>query len=125
MNNVNLTGRLTKDVDIRYTSSNKAVASFTIAVDKFVNGEKQADFINCVVWEKQAENLNRFCRKGSKVAIEGCIQTRTYDAKDGTKRNIVEVLAHNIEYLDNKPQGVKETPQEEVIIDIPPDDLPF
>ena len=82
INNVVLTGRLTKDVDLRYTSSGTAVGSFSIAVDRqFKNqqGEKETDFINCVIWRKSAENFANFTRKGSLVGIQGRIQTRNYE----------------------------------------------
>ena len=88
MNKVFLIGRLTRDPELRYTSSNIAVATFSIAVDRnFSNaaGEREADFINIVVWRKQAENVKNYMHKGSQVAIDGRIQTRSYDDTDGKK----------------------------------------
>lgn len=82
MNKVILIGRLTKDPELRYTSNNIAVATFTIAVNREYanqNGEREADFINIQVWKKQAENCNKYLTKGSKVAIDGRIQTRNYE----------------------------------------------
>ena len=87
MNKVFLIGRLTKDPELRYTSSNIPVARFTIAVNRtFANqsGEREADFINIVVWRKQAENVKNYIHQGSQVAIDGRIQTGSYDAQDGT-----------------------------------------
>lgn len=105
MNKVFLIGRLTKDPELRYTSSNIPTASFSIAVNRNFtnqNGEREADFINIVVWRKQAENVKNYVTKGSQVAIDGRIQTRTYDAQDGTKRYVTEVIADNVQFLDSK-----------------------
>lgn len=103
-NNVMLIGRITKNIDLRYTQSNKACANFSIAVNRpYKNGEeRQADFINIVAWGNLAENLNKYTSKGSLVGIEGRLQTRTYEATDGKKRTITEVLASNIQFLDKK-----------------------
>lgn len=105
MNKVTLIGRLTKDPELRYTSSNIAVASFTLAVDRGYtspNGERQADFLNIVVWRKPAENVKKFLTKGSQVAIDGSIQTRSYDDQNGQKRYITEILANSVEFLGSK-----------------------
>lgn len=105
MNKVFLIGRLTRDPELRYTSSNIAVATFSIAVDRnFSNaaGEREADFINIVVWRKQAENVKNYMHKGSQVAIDGRIQTRSYDDSDGKKRYVTEVVADNVQFLDSK-----------------------
>ena len=105
MNKVFLIGRLTRDPELRYTSSNIAVATFSIAVDRnFSNaaGEREADFINIVVWRKQAENVKNYMHKGSQVAIDGRIQTRSYDDTDGKKRYGTEVVADNVQFLDSK-----------------------
>ena len=105
INSVVLVGRLTKDCELRYTPNGTAVASFTLAVDrgrKNEQGEKETDFINCVVWAKQAENCANYTHKGSLVAVEGRLQVRTYDAKDGTKRWVTEVVAENVRFLDKK-----------------------
>ena len=105
MNKVFLIGRLTRDPELRYTSSNIAVATFSIAVDRnFSNaaGEREADFINIVVWRKQAENVKNYMHKGSQVAIDGRIQTRSYDDTDGKKRYVTEVVADNVQFFDSK-----------------------
>ena len=105
MNKVFLIGRLTRDPELRYTGSNIAVATFSIAVNRpFSNqsGEREADFINIVVWRKQAENVKNYLTQGSQVAIDGRIQTRSYDDQDGKKRYITEVIADNVEFLGTK-----------------------
>lgn len=110
MNQVILIGRLTKDPELRETSNGKPVASFTLAVDKFGEG---ADFINCVVWNKQAENLAKYQKKGGQIGITGRLQTRDYDDEKGNKRYITEVIADNIEYLGAK-KGESNQAQEKV-----------
>ena len=112
MNKVILIGRLTKDPELRTIASGNATTSFTIAVNRNFtnqNGEREADFINCVAWRKQAENVAKYCTKGSQVAVEGRIQTRSYDAQDGTKRYVTEVIANNVQFLGKaKGQADKE-----------------
>ena len=105
MNQIILTGRLTRDPELKITSSDKSVASFTIAVDKYGDG---ADFINCVVWGKQAENLCKYQEKGSLIGLSGRISTRTYDDAKGNKQYITEVVADSIEFLGNKKENEKE-----------------
>lgn len=103
-----LVGRLTKDVELRYTNSNIAVATFTMAVDrgfKNAQGEKETDFIPIVVWKKSAENVAKYLNKGSLVGVDGRIQTRNYEAADGTRRYITEVVADNVRFLDTKKQS--------------------
>lgn len=105
MNKVVLIGRLTRDPELRYTGSNTPVATFSLAVNRNFqnqNGEREADFINIVVWRKQAENCKNFLTQGSQVAVEGRIQTRTYDDQNGQKRYITEVVADNVEFLGSK-----------------------
>lgn len=129
MNQVILTGRLTKDPELRTTQSDKQVASFTLAVDKYGEG---ADFINCIVWGKLAENLCKYQEKGSQIGLSGRIQVRSYEDDKGNKRNITEVVADSIEFLGSKK---KETTTEEVTpydikgegngIEISDSDLPF
>ena len=105
MNKVILIGRLTKDPELKTTPSGVATTTFTVAVDRnFTNqqGQREADFLNCVAWRKQAENISRYTTKGSQVAVEGRIQTRTYDGQDGQKRYITEVVADNVEFLGSK-----------------------
>lgn len=105
MNKVFLIGRLARDPELRYTGNNTPVASFTIAVNRtFSNqaGEREADFINCVIWRKQAENVKNYLSQGSQVAVEGRIQVRSYDDQNGQKRYVTEVIADNVEFLGSK-----------------------
>ena len=105
INNVVLVGRLTRAVDLRYTSNGVAFAGFTVAVErnfKNQNGEKETDFVNCVMWRKAAENFAEFTRKGSLVGIEGRIQTRSYDNTQGGKVYVTEVLAENFSLLESR-----------------------
>ena len=104
INRVVLTGRLTKDVELGATPSGNNVASFTVAVDGFGrdqnnNSVNQASFISCVAWNQQAKFLSTYCKKGSLVALEGRLQTRSYDRKDGTKAYVTEVIADRVENL--------------------------
>ena len=108
MNHVTLIGRLTKDPEVRYTQSGTPVGSFTLAVDRRVAKDKpkEADFIPCVVWGKMADGVvKNYCYKGKQVAVEGRIQVRSYDAKDGTKRYVTEVIVNELELLDGKSDG--------------------
>lgn len=108
INNVVLVGRLTKDCDLKYTSSGTAVATFSLAVNRqFTNqaGEREADFINCVIWRKSAENFANFTRKGSLVGITGRIQTRNYEGNDGKRVYVTEVVADNFALLESKKDG--------------------
>jgi single-strand DNA-binding protein len=105
INQVALTGRLTKEVDLRYTQGGTAVASFTLAVERnFTNaqGERESDFLNCVIWRKSAENFANFTRKGSLVGIEGRLQTRSYDNAQGQRVFITEVVADNFALLESR-----------------------
>lgn len=105
MNRVILIGRLTKDVEVRYTTTQKVVATFSLAVNReFKNpqGEYDADFFNIVMWGKPAELAGNTLKKGNKIAIDGRIQNRSYDAKDGTKRYITEIIANGFEYLEKR-----------------------
>lgn len=114
MNKVVLIGNLTKDVELKNTQGNgTAVATINLAVENynFQTKKKGADFIPVVVWGKQAENLSKYCSKGSKIAVSGRITQRSYDAKDGTKRYVIEVVADNfngIEFL-NKSNSAGES----------------
>jgi len=105
LNRVILIGRLTRDPDLRYTPSNVATSTFTVAVDRgFLNqnGEREADFINVVTWRKQAENVKKYIGKGSLVSVEGRIQTRNYTSQDGRKVYVTEVIADNVRFLESK-----------------------
>lgn len=108
INNTVLVGRLTKDVELRYTPSNVAVATFTLAVNrtfKNENGEREADFINCVMWRQQAENLANWAKKGALIGITGRIQTRSYDNQQGQRVYVTEVVAELFQLLESKGQG--------------------
>ena len=105
MNRVVLVGRLTRDPELRSTNSGVSVASFTVAVSRTFagqSGERETDFINCIVFNKQAENLNRYIKKGGLVGVEGRIQTRNYTATDGTKRYVTEVVCDQVHFLEPK-----------------------
>ena len=128
MNKVFLIGHLVKDPELRYTSSNIPVTSFTLAVNRnFINqnGEKEVDFINIVAWKKQAENIHKYCFKGSKVAIDGRLQTRTYEDQNGQKRYVTEVVSENIEFLSAKKEETKEKSNSEILKDVMADKDPF
>lgn len=112
MNKVILTGRLTRDPELRYTANNKAVCDFTIATNRPVvrDGERVADFINCRVWNKTAENLDKYQTKGNMIAVSGRMQVDNYQDNEGKNRNYTYVLVEDLEYLERK----KENNQEEV-----------
>ena len=105
LNKVILIGRTTKEVDLRRTSSGTAVATFTLAVDnRFVlkDGKSSTDFISCVAWANTAETMEKYVRKGALIAVEGRIQTRNYDNKDGNRVYITEVVVENMRMLESK-----------------------
>ena len=105
MNKVILIGRLTKDPELRRTPTDVSVVQFTIAVNRPFqqqNGERQADFINCVAWRNQAENLAKYIKKGGQIAVEGSIQTRSYDDPNGVRRFVTEVIASQITFLESR-----------------------
>ena len=106
MNRVELVGRLTKDPELRYTSSNIASVRFTLAVNRPFqgqNGERETDFISCVAWRNQAENIKKYVSKGSLVSVEGRIQTGSYE-KDGQRIYTTDVVADNVTFLESKGQ---------------------
>lgn len=103
MNNVVLVGRLTRDPELRTTPNGIATTQITVAMNRPIsNGERVSDFINVVVWRRQAENVAKYCSKGSLVGVTGRIQSRSYDANDGTKRYVTEVVADNVTFLGSK-----------------------
>ncbi|MBC1890085.1 single-stranded DNA-binding protein [Listeria booriae] len=109
MNRVVLVGRLTKDPELRYTPAGVAVATFTLAVNRnFTNqaGEREADFINCVVWRKPAENVANFLKKGSLAGVDGKVQTRNYEGQDGKRVYVTEILAESVQFLEPRSSGV-------------------
>ena len=120
-------GRLTRDPEVRYTQSGKACAKFTLAIDRRKSGEgnPQADFISCVAWEKTAEVISQYCTKGKKIAVEGRIQTRSYDASDGTKRYVTEVVVQSMEFCGSKGGQLSGKAGEFGGATVPDDDIPF
>lgn len=138
LNSICLVGRLTKNVELRYTQSNVAVSTFTLAVNrtfKNENGEREADFINCVMWRQQAENLANWAKKGALIGITGRIQTRSYDNQQGQRVYVTEVVAETFQLLESKGQGNQGQKQQQAPdfsrntstdpLDISSDDLPF
>jgi single-strand DNA-binding protein len=130
LNRIVLIGRLTKDPELRYTPNGKAVASFTLAVDRpFKNqrGEREADFINVVVWGSQGENSANYLAKGKLAAVDGRLQIRSYDDKDGQRRWITEVVADSVRFLS--PKGSQDNSFEPTNmgseVDFSDDDIPF
>lgn len=107
VNSVVLVGRLTRDPELRVTPNGNSVTTITLAVDRRPgpDGSKEADFIDCVLFGQTAEVTSRFCSKGKLVAVEGRIQTRTYETKDGQKRKVVEVFCQSIHFLSPKEQA--------------------
>lgn len=133
MNQVNLVGRLTRDAEIKTTASDKKVATFTLAVDrKFKNaqGQREADFIPIVVWDKPAEIIEKYTSKGSQVSIGGRLQVRSYDGNDGQRKYVTEVVANDVGLLSSStPKQENFTPKvkiEEVdLADESDDEIPF
>ena len=105
INNVVLVGRMTKDAELRYTPLNVAVATFTLAVNrnrKSENGEREADFINVVIWRQSAENLANWAKKGALIGVTGRIQTRSYDNHQGQRVYVTEVVAESFQLLESR-----------------------
>lgn len=105
MNRVVLVGRLTRDPDLRYTPTGVAVANFTLAINRpFTNqdGNREADFINCVVWRRPAENLANYMKKGNQVGVDGRLQSRSYEGQDGKTVYVTEVVADSVQFLESK-----------------------
>ena len=144
MNRTVLVGRLTKDPDLRYTNSGKAVANFTLAVNrsfKNAQGEQEADFIMCQIWGKPAESLANYMSKGSRIGVDGRIQTRNYENDQGHRVYVTEVVADNVQFLESKSEQQGQTKQQHQAsytkkekkqdsghtepLDISDDDLPF
>ncbi|MBR7817990.1 MULTISPECIES: single-stranded DNA-binding protein [Bacillus] len=111
LNRVVLVGRLTRDPDLRYTPQGTPVVTFTLAVNRtFTNqsGQREADFINCVAWRRTAENVANFLNKGSMAGVDGRLQTRTYDSKEGQRVWVTEVLAESVQFLESKSKSQNE-----------------
>lgn len=112
MNKVVAMGRLTKDPEVKYTQTGKVVTQFTLAVDrpfKTPDGQKEADFIPVVVWGKPAELVGNSCQKGHRLLVDGRLQIRSYDAKDGTKRWVTEIIANSVEFIERRSDTAKPT----------------
>ncbi|TYL04016.1 single-stranded DNA-binding protein [Streptococcus dysgalactiae] len=138
INNIVLVGRMTKDAELRHTPSQVAVATFTLAVNrrfKEQNGERETDFINCVIWRQSAENLANWAKKGTLIGITGRIQTRNYENQQGQRVYVTEVVAESFQVLESRNQqsGQGNSSQNDNSqsfsnsnpMDISDDDLPF
>lgn len=135
INRAILTGRLTKNTELKYTQSGQAVASFTLAVNRqFTNaqGEREADFIQCVIWRKAAENFQKYTHKGALVGIDGRIQTRSYDNQQGNRVYVTEVVVDNFSLLESRDTSQQNRSAKNdhfantgSPIDISDEDLPF
>lgn len=140
INRVILVGRLTRDPELRRTSNETPVASFTLAVDdrtRDAEGNSTTSFIGVTVWNNQADNVAKFCRKGALVGVDGRLRQRSFERRDGSKGSVIEVVADSVQFLE--PKGTREIPNEEFIpdevpaddsknldsIDVTDDDLPF
>ena len=115
MNNFNGLGRLTRDVDLRYTEQGTAVGNFTLAINRnFKNkqtGEYEADFINCVAFSKTAEIIAEYVKKGQQLAVEGRVQTRNYENKDGQRVYVTEIVVNEFTFVDNRNNNQKQSTQ--------------
>ena len=130
MNNVNIIGRLTKDVEVRKTSTNKSVSSFSIAVDNLAtkDGEKTTSFFNCNAWNSVAETLSKYTRKGDRIAISGSLIQRNDDNKNGEKISVVEINVNSITLIENKKENASVNSENKSVKndnEINDDDLPF
>jgi single-strand DNA-binding protein len=132
INKVILTGRLTRDPELRHTSSGKSVANFSIAVDNGYGENKTTDFINCVAWNKTAEFVENYFSKGRMIALVGRISTRTWEGEDGRKNYVTEVVVSEVSFCDSKSDGQNNTedsptmPSDDEFVVLPDnDDLPF
>lgn len=108
MNHVSLIGRLTKDIELKSTAKGDSVGSFTLAVNRnFTNqqGEREADFINCVIWKKQADAMAQYTQKGSQVGVEGRIQTRNYENQQGQRVYVMEVIVSQVTFIGSNNTG--------------------
>lgn len=114
LNRIQLIGRLTRDPELRYVSNGHPMAQFTLAVDRdFKNaaGEREADFIHCIAWRKLAEQVGQYCARGRLIAVEGRLQSRAYEAQDGSRRRMTEVVGDRVWFLDS-PRQEAERPAE-------------
>lgn len=105
-------GRITKDIELAYTQDGKAVAKYTLAINGY---NDTTDFLNCVTWNKQAENLKKYCGKGSQIAVEGRVSVRNYENKEGKKVYVTEIVTNNIMFLDSKKKEGQATEKTQAI----------
>lgn len=128
-NGVHIMGRITRDLELRYTQSGTAVCQFCVAVTrsfKDANGEYQSDFIDCVAWRNSAEFITKYFSKGAMIALDGELQTRNYTDKDGNKRKATELLVSSAAFTGEKREAAaKPAPTEDDYSSISDDDLPF
>lgn len=116
MNKVELIGRLTKEPEIKLTSNQTQFCNFTIAVDrrfKDANGQRQADFINCVAWKQTAIFIQKYFHKGNRIGLTGSIQTRSFDDQNGQKRFVTEVIVDEAEFVESQPSQTQPAPADE------------
>ena len=129
INKVVLIGRLTKDVELKATSSGSEVCNFSLAVDDYNGKENVAYFIECVAWNQTAKFVTTYCKKGTLIAVDGKLQTRSYDRKDGTKVYVTEVVCVTVQSLQSKPKEeqphVSDVKEDDNTILFEDDDLPF
>lgn len=111
MNTVILTGRVTKDIEARDTSTGRKVASFTIAVDRRTKDGKATDFFDCVAWGKTAELLGEYVKKGNMIGVDGSLQTRTYEDKNGVTHKVVEVLTDKVDFFSSRNETASPKPE--------------
>ena len=127
MNKVILTGRLTRDPESRMTQSNMEISRFSLACQSdFVNrdGQRDTEFINCVVFNRSAQTINRYCRKGQMILVQGRIRNSSYDAQDGTKRYTTDVVVDNFEFLGSRNDGGSNPSSGATFVDAPQDKMP-
>lgn len=127
MNRIVLIGRLTKEPELSYTQSGTAVCNFTLAVNRaFVrDGEQEADFVPCQVWGKSAENCAKYLAKGRQAAVDGRLQIRSYEDKEGTRRWVTEVVAERVEFLGSGKSESREEDDFGTAIEFDDADVPF
>ena len=133
MNKIILIGNLTKDPDLSYTKDDIAVCRFNIAVNSKKGSEKVVDFFNIITWRGQAENIKKYCKKGSKIAVTGELKVESYEDRDGNERTAVKINAQEIEFLSSNKNSieneaentVQEEPKKAILEPVEDDDIPF
>lgn len=122
MNKVQLIGRLTMDPQLKYTNNNKPVCNFSVAVNKRINGENNADFINCVAWNTTAEFISKYFKKGQAIALVGRLQNRSYEDDKGQKKYVIEVVIEETEFVGSKQEEKDNYYDTQIDLN---DDMPF